>query len=166
GHDLGVPDTGSWAIILGLGLGTGGFGHFLINWAHAQAPIVLTSLLTLLIPVVAMAGAAAFLGEEIVAAQVVGAAVVLGALAGVVARLAPALEKVTDDATVAGHAAEGLDGNGGAVDELGAADTHQERVEVGDDVHRVAVDVPRLVEAGPARPRQRHRGIGAPLGCG
>ena len=94
GRDLGVPDGGSWAIILGLGLGTGGFGHFLINWAHAEAPIVLTSLLTLLIPVVAMAGAALFLGEEIVAAQVVGAAVVLGALAVVVARRPEAVAEV------------------------------------------------------------------------
>jgi drug/metabolite transporter (DMT)-like permease len=85
-HDLSVPDGGTWAIILTLGLGTGGLGHFLINWAHGHAPLVLTSLLTLLIPVVAMAGAALFLGEEIVAAQVVGAAVVLGALAAVVRR--------------------------------------------------------------------------------
>ena len=51
--------------------------------------LVLTSLLTLLIPVVAMAGAAVFLGEEVVAAQVVGAAVVLGALATVVWRRQP-----------------------------------------------------------------------------
>ncbi|MCU1449445.1 MAG: hypothetical protein JWP02_1615 [Acidimicrobiales bacterium] len=86
GHDLSVPDGGTWAIILALGLGTGGFGHFLINWAHGHAPLVLTSLMTLLIPVVAMAGAAMFLGEDVVAAQVVGAAVVLGALAAVVRR--------------------------------------------------------------------------------
>jgi drug/metabolite transporter (DMT)-like permease len=89
GHDLSVPDDGTWAIILALGLGTGGIGHFLINWAHGHAPLVLTSLLTLLIPVVAMAGAAIFLGEEVVAAQVVGAAVVLGALATVVRRRQP-----------------------------------------------------------------------------
>ncbi len=86
GHDLAVPDGGTWAIILGLGLGTGGIGHFLINWAHGHAPLVLTSLLTLLIPVLAMAGAAVFLGEDVVAAQVMGAAVVLGALAVVVLR--------------------------------------------------------------------------------
>jgi len=86
GHDLSVPDAGTWAIILGLGLGTGGIGHFLINWAHGHAPLVLTSLLTLLIPVIAMAGAALFLGEEVVAAQVVGAVIVLGALAIVVLR--------------------------------------------------------------------------------
>ena len=56
-HDLAVPDGGTWAVILALGLGTGGIGHFLINWAHGHAPLVLTSLLTLLIPVLAMAGA-------------------------------------------------------------------------------------------------------------
>ena len=82
-HDVSVPDGGSWAIILALALGTGGFGHFLINWAHGHAPLVLTSLLTLLIPVVAMAGAALFLGEDVVAAQVVGAAVVLDYCAAV-----------------------------------------------------------------------------------
>jgi drug/metabolite transporter (DMT)-like permease len=89
GHDLSVPDGGTWAVILALGLGTGGIGHFLINWAHGHAPLVLTSLLTLLIPVVAMAGAAVFLGEDVVAAQVVGAAVVLGALAVLVWRRQP-----------------------------------------------------------------------------
>jgi drug/metabolite transporter (DMT)-like permease len=88
-HDLTVPDGGTWAVILALGLGTGLIGHFLINWAHGHAPLVLTSLLTLLIPVVAMAGAAAFLGEEVVAAQIVGAIVVLGALAVVVRRRQP-----------------------------------------------------------------------------
>ena len=88
-HDLTVPDTGTWVVILALGLGTGGIGHFLINWAHGHAPLVLTSLLTLLIPVVAMAGAAIFLNEEVVAAQIVGAVIVLGALAVVVWRRQP-----------------------------------------------------------------------------
>jgi drug/metabolite transporter (DMT)-like permease len=88
-HDLTVPDGGTWAVILALGLGTGGLGHFLINWAHGHAPLVLTSMLTLLIPVVAMAGAAVFLGEEIVAAQIAGALVVLGALGVLVWRRQP-----------------------------------------------------------------------------
>jgi drug/metabolite transporter (DMT)-like permease len=88
-HDLTVPDGGTWAVILALGLGTGLIGHFLINWAHGHAPLVLTSLLTLLIPVVAMAGAAIFLGEEVVAAQIVGAVIVLGALAILVRRRQP-----------------------------------------------------------------------------
>jgi len=88
-HDLAVPDGGTWAVIFALGVGTGGIGHFLINWAHGHAPLVLTSLLTLLIPVVAMAGAAVFLGEEVVALQVVGAFVVLGALGILVWRRQP-----------------------------------------------------------------------------
>ena len=92
GHDVSVPDGGSWAIILALALGTGGFGHFLINWAHGHAPIMLTSLLTLIIPVVAMAGAALFLGEDVVPAQGIGAAVVIGALAAVVTRRQPTSE--------------------------------------------------------------------------
>jgi len=89
GHDLSVPDGGTWAVILALGLGTGGIGHFLINWAHGHAPLVLTSLLTLLIPVSAMTGAAIFLGEDVVLAQVIGAVVVLGALAVLVWRRQP-----------------------------------------------------------------------------
>jgi drug/metabolite transporter (DMT)-like permease len=89
GHNLSVPDGGTWAVILALGLGTGGIGHFLINWAHGHAPLVLTSLLTLLIPVLAMAGAAVFLGEAVVPAQVLGAVVVLGALAVLVWRRQP-----------------------------------------------------------------------------
>jgi drug/metabolite transporter (DMT)-like permease len=91
-HDISVPDGGTWAIILALALGTGGFGHFLINWAHGHAPIVLTSLLTLIIPVVAIAGAALFLGEDVVVAQGIGAAVVIGALAAVVTRRRPTSE--------------------------------------------------------------------------
>jgi drug/metabolite transporter (DMT)-like permease len=89
GHNLSVPDGDTWAVILALGLGTGGIGHFLINWAHGHAPLVLTSLLTLLIPVLAMAGAAVFLGEAVVPAQVLGAVVVLGALAVLVWRRQP-----------------------------------------------------------------------------
>ena len=89
GHDLTVPDEGTWAVIFALGLGTGGMGHFLINWAHGHAPLVLTSMLTLLIPVVAMAGAAVFLGEEVVAAQIAGAVIVLGALGVLVWRRQP-----------------------------------------------------------------------------
>ncbi|MBV8386480.1 MAG: DMT family transporter [Acidimicrobiia bacterium] len=89
GHDLTVPDGGTWAVILALGLGTGGMGHFLINWAHGHAPLVLTSMLTLLIPVVAMASAAVFLGEDVVAAQIAGAVIVLGALGVLVWRRQP-----------------------------------------------------------------------------
>src|SRR5205085_224072 len=87
GERVTTRDVG-WTL-LALGLGTGGIGHFLVHWAHGHAPLVLTSLLTLLIPVVAMAGAAVFLGEEVVLAQVVGAVVVLGALATVVWRRQP-----------------------------------------------------------------------------
>ena len=89
GHDLSVPDGGTWAVIFALGIGTGGIGHFLINWAHGHVPLVLTSLLTLLIPVVAMAGAALLLGEGVVALQIVGAVVVLGALAVLLWRRQP-----------------------------------------------------------------------------
>jgi drug/metabolite transporter (DMT)-like permease len=70
-----------------LALGTGWLGHLLINWAHAHVSIMATSLLTLLTPLVAMAGAALLLDEPVVAVQVVGLVVVLGSLAMVVAPL-------------------------------------------------------------------------------
>ena len=62
----------------------GALGHFLMNWAHAHVDLVVTSLLTLAVPVVATAIAAWTLDEPVVALQVAGMAVVVVAL-GIVA---------------------------------------------------------------------------------
>ncbi len=62
-----------------------GSGHLLINWAHNYTTITLSSLLTLLMPVVSTALAALWLDEQVTTIQVVGIGVVLVALAIVIA---------------------------------------------------------------------------------
>jgi drug/metabolite transporter (DMT)-like permease len=62
-----------------------GTGHLLINWAHAHTTLVLTSLITLAMPVISTATAAAFLDQRVSAVQAAGIAVVLCALAAVIA---------------------------------------------------------------------------------
>jgi drug/metabolite transporter (DMT)-like permease len=85
GQSLRVPNTHTWTL-LAVTIVLGGGGHFLMNWAHAYTPLMLSSLLTLASPVISVAAAAAFLGEPVLAAQVVGMAIVLGALGLVLAR--------------------------------------------------------------------------------
>jgi len=75
-----------WAWITLLAVGSGGFGHLLINWAHDHIDLSVMSLLTLAVPVVAVISAAIFLDEEIVLTQVVGMAIVVVALGMVVLR--------------------------------------------------------------------------------
>ena len=61
-----------------------GSGHLLVNWAHQHTTITLSSLLTLLMPVLSTAGAAIWLGQDVNRIQVVGIGVVLGSLAIVI----------------------------------------------------------------------------------
>jgi drug/metabolite transporter (DMT)-like permease len=61
-----------------------GSGHILINWAHAHTTLVLTSLITLAMPVLSTVSAAVFLDQPVVGAQVAGIAIVLGSLAVVI----------------------------------------------------------------------------------
>jgi drug/metabolite transporter (DMT)-like permease len=61
-----------------------GSGHILINWAHAHTTLLVTSLLTLAMPVISTVSAAVFLGQEVVLLQAVGIAVVLVSLAVVI----------------------------------------------------------------------------------
>ena len=61
-----------------------GSGHILINWAHGHTTLVMTSLITLGMPVIAAASAAIFLDQAVSAVQVVGIALVLVALAAVI----------------------------------------------------------------------------------
>ncbi len=61
-----------------------GSGHILINWAHAHTTLVLTSLITLAMPVLSTVSAAVFLDQPVVAAQVAGIAIVLASLAVVI----------------------------------------------------------------------------------
>jgi drug/metabolite transporter (DMT)-like permease len=61
-----------------------GSGHILINWAHNHTTITLSSLLTLLMPVISTAGAAIWLDQSVRGIQIVGIGVVLLALAIVI----------------------------------------------------------------------------------
>jgi drug/metabolite transporter (DMT)-like permease len=77
---LGDPTAEAWALIAVIALVNGALGHFLMNWSHQHVPLVAISLLTLGIPVVSAATAAVFIDEPLVALQVLGMAVVVGAL--------------------------------------------------------------------------------------
>ena len=73
-----------------------GTGHLLMNWAHGRVRLSLTSMLTLLLPVLSTIGAAVWLGEPMAALQIPGIAIVLVALALAIRRNA-ALESATAD---------------------------------------------------------------------
>ena len=80
GQPLGSPSGEAWALITVIAVVNGALGHFLMNWSHQHVPLVAISLLTLGIPVVSAATAAVFIDEPLVAIQVAGMAVVVGAL--------------------------------------------------------------------------------------
>jgi len=89
-----------WAWITLLAVGSGGFGHLLINWAHDHIDLSVMSLLTLAVPVVAVISAAIFLDEEIVFTQVAGMAIVVLALGVVVLRSTSPETLVPEEAAV------------------------------------------------------------------
>ena len=80
------PGAEGWWIVLVVALLSGGVGHFLMNFAHPHIPLYLASLLTLATPVMSTAVAAAFLDEPVNAVQLVGMAIVIGAVGLVVLR--------------------------------------------------------------------------------
>jgi drug/metabolite transporter (DMT)-like permease len=82
--ELGSPTAEGWLIIVGIAAINGALGHILMNWAHAHVPIVVTSLLTLAIPVFAAGAAWLFIDERVTAAQAVGTAIVIASLSVVV----------------------------------------------------------------------------------
>ena len=93
--DPGGADAWGWIALLAIG--SGGVGHLLVNWAHNHVDLSVMSLLTLAIPVFAVASAAIFQDEAITWVQVIGMAVVLGAL-GVVALQSARTAAVVADA--------------------------------------------------------------------
>jgi drug/metabolite transporter (DMT)-like permease len=82
---LTLADWGWLAVMV---LVPGAIGHLFMNWAHRYTTMQLTSALTLAIPVVATVAAAVALDEQLVLAQVLGMAVVVGSLAAIVRRTA------------------------------------------------------------------------------
>src|SRR5262245_14837266 len=83
GQRLDPGGASAWALIALLAIGSGGFGHLLINWAHSHVDLAIMSLLTLAVPVVAVLSAWAFLDESVAPVQLIGMLVVLLALAAV-----------------------------------------------------------------------------------
>lgn len=107
GQPLDEPTAAGWAFIAVVALVNGGLGHFLMNWSHNHVPLVAVSILTLGMPVVSAATAAAFIDEPLVAVQVAGMAVVVGALSVVAvhgARRTP--ETLTADAAATANVPE------------------------------------------------------------
>ena len=58
GQRLDPGGLGEWGWIATLAIGSGGFGHLLLNWAHGHVELAVMSLLTLAVPVVAVISAA------------------------------------------------------------------------------------------------------------
>jgi drug/metabolite transporter (DMT)-like permease len=81
GQDLSWPSARSWMAIVGLAIGAGLLGHFLMSVSIPHLPLWISSMMTLAIPVVSTAAAAAFLHEPVTALQIGGMALVLVALA-------------------------------------------------------------------------------------
>ncbi len=79
------PSAANWAWVTAM-LAVPGTGHFLMNWSHRHVRLTVTSMITLASAPLSMIGAAVFLEEPIVAAQMVGAVVVVAALSAVIRR--------------------------------------------------------------------------------
>ena len=86
GADVSPNDGSDWIALVAITVFSGAFGHVLLNWSHPHVPLQVMSLLTLLVPVVATAGAVWFLDEPVDGLQWIGMAVVIAALAEVVRR--------------------------------------------------------------------------------
>lgn len=80
-----LPSGTQWAWLIGLFF-VPGTGHLFMNWAHSRLRLSLTSMLTLLLPVLSAAGAAVFLDEPIAAVQTIGMITVIGALVAAIRR--------------------------------------------------------------------------------
>jgi drug/metabolite transporter (DMT)-like permease len=96
GGRLDPGGAGEWAWIALLAVGSGGFGHLLLNWAHDHLDLSVMSLLTLAVPIVAVITAALLLDEPLSGLQLAGMAVVVVALA-VVVRGSPEVPEPADE---------------------------------------------------------------------
>ncbi len=81
--DLGAVAGRDWLYVAGMVIGPGLLGHGLMTWASRHLRLTVSSLLTLASPVVSGVGAWLWLGQSMSPVQVLGATVVLVALAGI-----------------------------------------------------------------------------------
>ena len=79
------PSASNWIWLAAL-LAVPGTGHLLMNWSHSRVRLSVSSMLTLAVPVLTTVAGAVFLDQSVGSVQVVGIAVVLGALSMVVRR--------------------------------------------------------------------------------
>lgn len=87
--DITELDAKGWALIVMLVIVAGVLGHGTMVWAQRHVEITLTSLITLLQPVLSSVGAWMIFGQRLKAVQLVGGAIVLIALAGLAAEARP-----------------------------------------------------------------------------
>lgn len=80
-QDLSTPSRWDLVLLVTIAVFPGTLGHVLANWAHAHVTAFVSSMILLAVPVVATAGAYAFLGERFTAVQAAGGTVVLVAIA-------------------------------------------------------------------------------------
>ena len=86
GQGWGPPTAGEWFWIAMMAIGPGWAGHYLMNWALGHVPIWFGGSVALATPVASAAMATVFLAEPLVALQVAGMAVTLGALVAITLR--------------------------------------------------------------------------------
>ena len=80
------PSARDWLLIVIVAIGPGTAGHLLVTWAHKHVDVSLSSVIGVAQPVLAAAGAALFLSEELVPLQVVGGIITIVAVVSIVRR--------------------------------------------------------------------------------
>lgn len=101
GQSLAAPKAGDWPLVLFVAFGVGLFGSALMNWAIPHLPLWLSSVMTLIIPIVAAFLAWWILDETLTVAQILAMGVVLAALAFIVVGQAAPSPPNTEPAEVA-----------------------------------------------------------------
>jgi len=86
GGDFTDPSARDWLLIAIVALGPGTGGHLLVTWAHRLVDVSLSSVIGVAQPVIAAAGAAIFLDEELVPLQIVGGLITMASVIAVVRR--------------------------------------------------------------------------------
>jgi drug/metabolite transporter (DMT)-like permease len=83
-HDLGAVGGPDWFWLVVMVVVPGTIGHGLMNWAQRYVDVTVSSLMTLANPVVSSIGAWLIYDEVLNGPQILGAAIVLASLAGIV----------------------------------------------------------------------------------
>ena len=80
-NDLGAMTTKDWLCVIGMAVGPGIVGHGLMTWSQSHVDVTLASLLGLMSPVISTSLAWLIFDQRLTPLQIVGAVVVLTALA-------------------------------------------------------------------------------------